>query len=399
MTTRPRTPARPPAPSEPSERRPARQAPVAAALTPDGAPAPEPTPRRDPPDDHISRPLPRPEERPVLDRETSARLRYPFPTLANPHAAAMQEYTDHVWIDGEWAQFVPPEIADRFKKTRTAYMTSYFYPMATWERLKPLARMMLFSLYQDDIYERARPEVVRAVRERTVAVARGHIGAREADVMLGAQIETLRGELLHFLPAESLHRWAEDLDLYFEGLEAEVTHLEAGSFPSVEEFLWIRERALMLHAFFALKEVETQVVLPSEIHDHPTVRKLKSLAVRLPGWFNEFQSYDKETRTGMGNLNLINVVRHERSCSLVDAREWVFRLHERELGEFVEIQQNLPDFGTWHDAVANHIHHISFVVSGWRGVDAEISRYDPGTYADRHRLAAAAHISRPQTMG
>ncbi|MER5784289.1 terpene synthase family protein [Streptomyces mobaraensis] len=335
----------------------------------------------------------------MLDDETSARLRYPFPTLVNPHAADMQEYTDRVWIDGECAGFVPPDIAERFKKTRTAYMASYFYPMATWERLKPLARMMLFSLYQDDIYERATPRVVRAVRERTVAVARGKATAHQADVMLGAQVETLRGELLRFVPASSVDRWADDVDLYFEGLEAEVAHLEAGTFPSVEEFLWIRERALMLHAFFALKEVETGVVLPGEIHGHPTVRRLKSLAVRLPGWFNEFQSYDKDQRTGMGNLNLINVVRRERSCSLADAREWVFRLHENDLDEFVRLQRNLPDFREWHDAVENHIHHFGFVVSGWRGVDAKISRYDPGTYTDHHRLGLAARVSGPGTKG
>ena len=51
----------------------------------------------------------------------------------------------------------PIPVAEEFKKTGTGYMTSYFFPMATWERLVPLARMMLFSLYQDDIYATSRP--------------------------------------------------------------------------------------------------------------------------------------------------------------------------------------------------------------------------------------------------
>lgn len=96
---------------------------------------------------------------------------------------------------------------------RTGYMTSYFYPSATWERLIPLARMMLFSLYQDDIYERAHPDYVRHLREHTVAVARGEITATDTDVMLAPQIERLRGELLQFLPNERIVRWATGLEL------------------------------------------------------------------------------------------------------------------------------------------------------------------------------------------
>ncbi|GAA0443329.1 hypothetical protein ACFQ2B_36125 [Streptomyces stramineus] len=45
----------------------------------------------------------------------------------------MQEHTDRCWIDGEWAGLVSPEVAECFKKTRTAYMAAYFYPMATWD--------------------------------------------------------------------------------------------------------------------------------------------------------------------------------------------------------------------------------------------------------------------------
>lgn len=82
----------------------------------------------------------------MMDPQTWARLRYPFPTLVNPNAARFQEHANREWIDGEWQGFVPAAMAEKFKKTRPGYMTSYFFPVATWERLVPLARMMLFSL-------------------------------------------------------------------------------------------------------------------------------------------------------------------------------------------------------------------------------------------------------------
>jgi Terpene synthase family 2, C-terminal metal binding len=328
----------------------------------------------------------------VLDARTYARLRYPFPTLVNPLAASIQEHTDRAWIDGEWAGFVSPAVAKKFKAVRTGYMTSYFFPMATWDRLVPVARMMLFSLYQDDIHEGADPDRLRRLRQRTIAVAHGEITARQADVMLAPQIEKIRHEALQFIPAESVARWAADLDLYFDGLIAESTHLHNGTYPTLEQYKIIREKALMIHPFLALKEIETGVVLPDEIHEHPAVRRLKSLAVRLPGWLNEFQSYDKDTNAGMGAVNLINVLANEYDISVADARERAFGIHDEELAEFVRLQAELPDFGEWHDAVTNHVHHLSFVISGWRGVDRVIHRYDPEDFVDPAQLRATAPL-------
>lgn len=325
-----------------------------------------------------------------MDAATYARLRYPFPTLVNPLAAAIQEHTDTAWIDGEWAGFVPGPVAQKFKTVRTGYMTSYFFPMATWEGLVPLARMMLFSLYQDDIYEGADPDRLRSLRRRTVAVAHGGMTAEQADVLLAPQIEKLRHEAAQLIPAESVARWAADLDLYFDGLIAEATHLRAGTYPALDEYKLIREKVLMIHPFLALKEIETGVVLPEEIHEHPVVRRLKSLTVRLPGWLNEFQSYDKDTESGMGTMNLINVLANEYHIPVAAARERAFAIHDEELAEFVRLQAELPDFGEWHDKVANHIHHFSFVISGWRGVDRVIRRYDREDFVDTTRLRAAA---------
>ncbi|MBB6174797.1 hypothetical protein HNR23_004857 [Nocardiopsis mwathae] len=320
------------------------------------------------------------------------RLRYPFPTLVNEHAAAMQEHTERHWIDGECRGFVAPDIAEGFKRARTAYMTSYFFPMATWERLLPLARMMVFSIYQDDIYEKASPEQVRRIREGTVSVARGERMPEETGVMLAGLIAGVRAGALRFIPEDAVQRWADDVDLYFEGLEEETYYVRTGRFPTIERYQVFRERALMLHPFMSLKEVETGVVLPPEVHAHSTVQRLKSLAVRVIGRFNEFQSYDKDIKTGMGNVNLIGVVAHDRDIGIQEASEYALRLHDEELAEFVELQHGLPEFDGWHDAVANHIHHISFVISGWRGVDSKIDRYDPEFYLDQDRLRTSVHV-------
>lgn len=155
----------------------------------------------------------------------------------------------------------------------------------------------------------------------------------------------------------------------------------------------MRENALMLYPFVEIKEVETEVILPTEVHQHPTIKRLKALTVRLPGWFNEFQSYDKDVRTGMGNVNLINVLTHEHGGTLEQAREQALGIHADELSEFVQLQRALPDFGEWHDAVVSYVHHLSFIISGWRGVASVIQRYDPEFYLDEKELAGIARRS------
>ncbi|MFE0063269.1 hypothetical protein [Streptomyces sp. NPDC059003] len=83
----------------------------------------------------------------------------------------------------------------------------------------------------------------------------------------------------------------------------------------------------------------------------------------------------------MGSVNLINVLAHEHDIDARPAWQRALALHDRELAEFVRLQSTLPDFGDLHDAVANHVHHLSFVILGWRGVDAYIQSYDRDSYA------------------
>lgn len=326
-----------------------------------------------------------------MDRQTLSRLRYPFPSLINPHARAMQDHTDRHWIDGDYQGLVPPGIADGFKKAGTAYMASCFFPSATWERLTPAARMMLFVVCQDDLYEHAEPAEVRRVGRATVEVAHGHKSANEAGVLLGGMIETLRKEMLEFVPPETVARWAGNLDDYFEGLERETGYLRSGETPTVAEYREIREKAMMIHAILDLTEVETGVVLPAEIHRHPVLRRLSGITVRVVSYFNEFQSYEKDMSSGTGNMNFINVIANEEGTGIDEARERLFAIHAGEVEEFRRLHLGLPDFGDSQDAVDNHVHHMSFIMSGWRKADSMIDRYQEHFYLkNQQQLAVSA---------
>ncbi|MBB6174679.1 hypothetical protein HNR23_004739 [Nocardiopsis mwathae] len=135
-----------------------------------------------------------------MDTQLVKRSRYPFPTLVNEYASAIQEPTDRHWIDDDCRGLVASDIADGFKRSRTTYTPACFFPMATWERLLPLARVTLSPFHQDNIYERATPEQVRRICESTIAIDRGQHTPDEAGVILGGLIAVVRCKVRRFVP-------------------------------------------------------------------------------------------------------------------------------------------------------------------------------------------------------
>lgn len=305
-------------------------------------------------------------------------FRYPFPMLKNPYAAALQEITDHQWIDGEyrWLYQDAPATREKYKKTKTAHIASQWFPTASAERLKPLCRLMLWTLYNDDLYEEGTPEEIREVHRRSVAVLNGEVSGIDAEIPLGNLLESLRQELLAFIPPESLSRFTAMISRYFTGLEKELIYKQSKTFPTVTECIALREDSICLYPFLQLTEVETGVILPPEIHNHPVIQRLQALACHLVTYFNEVQSVKKDEATDSIYYNIVKVIQREHKISLEEACIEDLRLHNEDLKEFVTLQASLPDFGEWQDAVVNWVHYMGMVLSGWKNISTKLDRYN-----------------------
>lgn len=303
---------------------------------------------------------------------------YPFPTLKNPFATVLQDITDNQWIDGEYLSLYKdnPDTRHKYKKTKTAHIASQWFPTASAERLKPLCRLMLWTLYNDDLYEESSPEKIGYVHQRSIAILNGEMDAAEAAIPLGNMLASLRLELLEFIPPESINRFTKMISRYFTGLKAELIYKKNKVFPTIAECIALREDSICLYPFLQLTEVETGIILPSEIHDHPVIQRLQALACRLVTYFNEVQSVTKDEATDSIYYNIVKVIQHEYNISLEEACLEDLRLHNEDLKEFVALQYSLPDFGIWQDAVVNWIHYMSMVLSGWKNISSKLDRYN-----------------------
>ncbi|MBO9732995.1 MAG: hypothetical protein J7623_30415 [Chitinophaga sp.] len=313
-----------------------------------------------------------------MNPQMLSRFHYPFPTLKNPFAEALQELTENEWIDKEYCWLYQNDEATRlkYKRTQTAHIASQWFPTASYERLQPVCRLMLWTLYNDDIYEEASPEEIRLVHKHTIAILKGEISAEESGLPLGQLLASLRAELLKFLGTDSLNRFVAALSSYFIGLEQEMIYKFRKIFPGVEECLTIRENSLCLRPFLELADMETRQPLPDEIHDHPVMQRLMSLAIRMMVCFNEVQSVVKDEATDGIYYNVVKAIQHNRDISLEEACLEDLHMHNEYLREFIHLQSFLPDFGKWQDVVVNRVHYISMTLSGWKSVSFNLPRYN-----------------------
>ncbi|MFP8892221.1 MULTISPECIES: terpene synthase family protein [Chryseobacterium] len=316
------------------------------------------------------------------------KFRYPFPTLKNPYADQLQEITEHQWIDGEylWLYEKNPDVRRKYKKTKTAHIAAQWFPTASAERFKPICRLMLWTLYNDDLYEESEPDDIDYVHLQSIAILNGELSAAQSPIPLGSMLGSLRQELQQFIPQESISRFTQMISRYFNGLKTEVQYKKNKTFPTITECIALREDSICLYPFLQLTEVETGVILPPEIHAHPVIRRLQALACHLVTFFNEVQSVMKDEATESIYYNIVKVIQHERQMSLKEACLEDLRLHNEDLKEFITLQASLPDFGEWQDAVVNWVHYMSMVLSGWKNISTKLARYNAMEFPDAEEM-------------
>ncbi|UGU17847.1 terpene synthase family protein [Sinomicrobium kalidii] len=308
-------------------------------------------------------------------------FRYPFPCFKNPYADTLQHITDNEWIDGTYLYLYKEDetIRKKYKKTRTAHIASHWFPTARQERFRAVCLLMLWTLYNDDMYEEITPEVLPFVRDRSLAVLSGEAAGETSGIPLGPLLASLREELLQHISPASYKRFVAMIARYFNGLEKELVYKADHRYPDIGECLAIREDSLCLYPFLQLTEIDTGIALPDEIHEHQVIKRLQALASRMMLLYNDVQSLVKDELTGGVYYNLVKVIENKKNISLEAACAEDIRMHNEDLKEFLMLQRNLPDFGEWQGAVVNWVHYISITLSGWKTVSFDLARYNTTT--------------------
>ncbi len=290
-------------------------------------------------------------------------LQYPWPHEVAPFSQSFyQEQND--WIDKDY-QFLSEATRAKYRKHNLVEAASYMFPsVTTIEQMRPLARFELWLTVYDDYYELCPVNKLADIRDHIMDIMMG-AKPKPDDIGLMRQVAADRQEFLPYVNDNWFQRWTKSFHDYTTyGIMEETPYKLKKEFPTLHNLLLIREYSISMYPFGDPVEPSINYIVPDFISEHPVIKRLKLLMCRIMAIQNDFASLEKEMARDTEVLNIILVIRHQYKVSLEEAITEAKHIHDSYVNEYVELQNNLPDFGSEQKNVERFVHYMAMEISG-----------------------------------
>lgn len=287
---------------------------------------------------------------------------YPWPNLVNSHIEQMGRDMDS-WIDNDYT-FLTDEQKVKYKKMRLHACTACMWPDLTYEQAIPCNRFMLQYVVLDDQLEDSSLQEIQQQRIRCTAILKGDEPGPDENALY-QHLAILRNEFRAFMP----EIWMERFIYYFYqsfryGIELEYSFKVTNLPPSLSLFQVIREFSVLMRPYLIFGEIESGLVLPNHIIEHPVMLKIISLIVRVVAWQNDIHSLPKEMAKGTEVFNLIFVLQREYHLSLEEACTEALRIHNADLEEVIALHRDYREFGEYQEHVDKFLYYAGVGLQG-----------------------------------
>jgi hypothetical protein len=302
---------------------------------------------------------------------------YPWPNLVNPHIEQMGRDMDY-WIDNDYT-FLTDVQRERYKKMRLHACTARMWPDLTYEQTIPCNRFMLQYVILDDQLEHSSFQEIQQQRIRCTAILKGEQPGPDENALY-QHLAIIRDEFRAFMPEIWMERFINYFYKSFRyGIELEYSFKVTKQAPSLTLYKVIREYSVLMHPYLILGEIESGLVLPNHIIEHPIIQRIISLIVRVVAWQNDIHSLPKEMAKGTEVFNLVFVLQREYHLSLEEACAEAFRIHNVDLEEMITLHRDYREFGEYQEHVDKFLYYAGV---GLQGVNTfylqETERYRHG---------------------
>jgi hypothetical protein len=306
---------------------------------------------------------------------------YPFEAIINPGVDVFIQYTNY-WIDNDYHIF-SASARDKYKQMNIGALAALCFPVVThFASIQPLARWILWGIMLDDYYEPCSVSELQDIRRHLMAILEGKQPGPQ-DNGIYRQAAALRDDLKALMPDTWMKRFIVHQDTQLAGMIQESPYKLDKRFPSLEDYIRIRELSVAIYPMLDLLEVQEGTVLPDTVVTHPAVLRLARLATRLTAWLNDLYTLPKELLRENDPFNLVLVLQRERALSLEDAYTAALQIHDADLEEFLLLEASLPDFGTYRAAVRNYVRDMGLMLRGQQTwYEQYTTRYAPGGYVE-----------------
>lgn len=286
-------------------------------------------------------------------------LSYPFEGRVHPQAMELENQVNK-WLDGY--HFLPETFRQNERKISIGHLVASAWPEAPYERLIPVARWFLAGFLHDDHNTKLPLKDLVRVTERIYEVCNGAAITSEDDEII-RHFSISVDEFRQFATPDWMERYLRHAYLFFDGVLSESFYNFKNIYPSLEEYIDIREKTMGVLALADLTEVASCNILPYEIYLHPTIQRMGKLSGFLLAWANDIYSMKRE-KSENETMNLVLVIWRNRGCSLEAALEAAIQLHDDYVAEFLRLRSKLPDFHEFNADVERYVSSLELMISG-----------------------------------
>ncbi|MCQ4082890.1 hypothetical protein NGB36_20360 [Streptomyces sp. RB6PN25] len=235
---------------------------------------------------------------------------------------------------------------------------------------------VLFSL--DDSQCDEVPVTPADLSRTTANILRAVEGAGDAgsdgDSPHAAAMRKLRTEMEEHASPNQLRRWAEAMRTYAHGLVWEAEYRTASGLPALNDYVAMWMRAIGMAPSTALIDVMAGYEVPDRDLERPAVRALTEMTWTLVSWDNDFYSRNKEISRAGDDLNLIDVLAHERGCDPAEALEEAVTLRDRVMVHFLRLRQQVVAGGAGSE-LRRYVHGLGQFIRGHLDWASHCARY------------------------
>ncbi|RJQ85486.1 terpene synthase family protein [Amycolatopsis panacis] len=308
---------------------------------------------------------------------------YPFEDLVNP---AMEDLVQECsrWIDDDYG-FHSEKARSRHKQHRLTDIAARGFPYLTLPELRPVARFASSGAMLDDYFDHADHGEMGAIRKRIMALLSGAETVAPQDLGIYRQFQLIRQDArLCGMPEHLYRKFVIVIGTLLAGFQDEKRYIarnQPAPLPVLEVIRAETSGGLPFAKYLCMQK--DYRALPDEVLEHPIVLRLHLLASRMIGWHNDIISLPKELSRKGDVINLVITLQHEHGVSIEDAYRMAVDFHDRDLDEFITLQDNLPVFGKWQRMAQEYVTDLGAMLQGvysWHIKNS--SRYRPGAYVE-----------------
>jgi hypothetical protein len=285
---------------------------------------------------------------------------YSFPSLISSWAPAIHADTDK-WIEQDF-YFLPDKMRYKYRLSNFGKISARCLPcMPTYEHLQVAAKFMLWGTIFDDYFEFMSREELCRLHDRAISILQG-AAPRPEETPLFAILVDIRNELIRLMPGYWLQRFAANVAIWIASMQEEVPYKGVMLFPSLADFMMLREKTIGVQAYLDLIEMQLDYSLPDEVMKSDYMKELYRLTARIFGWCNDFHSILKDI--GREPLNLVLVLQNEYNISLEEANAMAMTIHDEDVLLLCDLQANMPGFGIHHQQAQLFVYYLGVMIHG-----------------------------------